>query len=521
MKRTPLILSSLLLAAFVINLDTTIVNVALPSLVRQLHASNTQLQWIVDAYNLLFAGSVLAAGSLSDRFGRKGMLLSGLAVFGVASLAGGLMDSPGQLIAARAVMGVGSAMVFPSTLSLIANVFTERGERARAIGLWSAITGAAIALGPIVGGWLLEVSDWRSIFFAMAPIAGIAGVLAARYVPTSRDPDAPRTDRAGFALSTAMVALLVYTIIEAPNHGWGSTRTIGSFAVTAVLVAAFVAWERRTEQPMLDVSLFRNPRFTAASASVAISFFALSGFIFLVTQLFQFVKGYGPLSTGVRLLPVASFVAISSIVGAKLAVRLGTKLIVASGLFSMAAFYLWVSTSSATTGYGTIAAQMVVLGTGMGLTSAPATEAIMGVVPKAKAGVGSAVNDATRLLGGTLGVAVIGSVYASLYASRLTSALPARLPATIDQAAHASVGAALTVAGRLDQADHPVLASAIHNAANSAFFHGFSAANYLAAGVAAAGGAMALALLPAHPTTSGDDIEVRAPGSPATARARS
>ena len=223
-----------------------------------------------------------------------------------------------------------------------------------------------------------------------------------------------------------MIGLLIYTIIEAPNHGWASARTLGSFALTAVLAAAFVAWERRTDEPMLDLSLFGNPRFTAASASVAISFFALSGFIFLVTQYFQFLKGYGPLSTGVRLLPVASFVAISSILGAKLAVRVGTKLVVASGLFSMAAFYLWVTTATATTSYGTIAAQMVVLGTGMGLTSAPATEAIMGVVPKAKAGVGSAVNDATRLLGGTLGVAVIGSVYASLYASRLTSALPAR-----------------------------------------------------------------------------------------------
>jgi EmrB/QacA subfamily drug resistance transporter len=521
MQRKPLILTSLLLAAFVINLDTTIVNVALPSLVRQLHASNSQLQWVVDAFNLLFAGSVLAAGSLSDRFGRKGMMLAGLAVFGLASLAGGLMDSPGQLIAARAVMGVGAAMVFPSTLSLIANVFTERGERARAIGLWGAITGAAIALGPIVGGWLLEVSDWRSIFFAMAPIAAVAGLLTARYVPASRDPHAPDTDRAGFALSTGMVVLLVYTIIEAPNHGWESTRTIAGFAVTAALGAAFASWERRTEHPMLDLSLFRNPRFTAASAAVAISFFALSGFIFLVTQLFQFVKGYGPLSTGVRLLPVASFVAISSIVGAKLSVRLGTKLVVASGLFSMTAFYLWVSTSSATTGYGTIAAQMVVLGTGMGLTSAPATEAIMGVVPKAKAGLGSAVNDATRLLGGTLGVAVIGSVYASLYASRLTSALPARFPATVDRTAHASVGAALTVAGKVTHAGHPALASAIHSAANSAFFHGFSTANYLAAGVTAAGAVMALAFLPAHPTTSGEDMpEVRAVGSPATAAAR-
>jgi hypothetical protein len=318
-----------------------------------------------------------------------------------------------------------------------------------------------------------------------------------------------------------MVVLLVYTVIEAPSHGWGSARTLGGFAVTAVLAAAFVVWERRTERPMLDVSLFGNPRFAAASAAVAISFFALSGFIFLVTQLFQFLKGYGALSTGVRLLPVASFVAISSILGARLAVRFGTKLIVASGLFLMTAFYLWVSTSSVTTGYGTIAAQMVVLGTGMGLTSAPATEAIMGVVPKAKAGVGSAVNDATRLLGGTLGVAVIGSVYASLYATRLTSALPTGLPATVARTAHASVGAALTAAGKLGSAGHPALASAIHNAANAAFFHGFSAANYLAAGVAAAGAVMALALLPAQPTITGDDTPaLRAPGSPATAAAR-
>ena len=517
MKRPPLILSSLLLAAFVINLDTTIVNVALPTLVRELHASNSQLQWVVDAFNLMFAGSVLAAGSLSDRFGRKGMLLAGLSVFGFASLAGALTNSPGELIAARAVMGVGAAMVFPSTLSLLTNVFTERRERALAIGLWGAITGVAIALGPIVGGWLLQLFDWRSIFFAMVPVAAIAGALVAGYVPTSRDPRAPRADLAGFTLSSATIGLLVYTIIEAPDHGWASTRTIGSFALTAILAAAFVTWERRTEEPMLDLSLFRNPRFTAASVSVAISFFALSGFIFLVTQYFQFLKGYGPLSTGVRLLPVASCVAIASIVGARLAVRLGTKLIVTSGLTLMAAFYLWVTTTSATTSYLTIAAQMVVLGTGMGLTSAPATEAIMGVVPRAKAGIGSAVNDATRLVGGTLGVAVIGSVYASLYAGRLTDALPSGLPETVAQTAHASVGAALTVASRLGHDGHPALAAAIHDAASSAFFSGFHAANFLAAGVAAAGAVMALALLPAQPPAA----QVLAGGSPATAAARS
>src|SRR3954469_11420290 len=256
MKRAPLILIALLLAAFVINLDTTIVNVALPTLVLELHTTNSQLQWVVDAFNLLFAGSVLVMGSLSDRFGRKGMLLAGLSVFGLASFAGGLTNSPGALIATRAVMGVGAAMVFPATLSLLTNVFTERRQRSLAIGLWGATTGAAIALGPIVGGALLQAFDWRSIFFAMTPVAAIAGVLVAGYVPTSRDPTAASSDRAGFALSTAMLALLVYTLIEAPNHGWGSALTLGGFALTAALAAAFVAWERRVEHPMLDVSLF-------------------------------------------------------------------------------------------------------------------------------------------------------------------------------------------------------------------------------------------------------------------------
>ena len=223
-----------------------------------------------------------------------------------------------------------------------------------------------------------------------------------------------------------------------------------------------------------------------------------------------------------RLLPVAVTVAVSSILGTRLAVRIGTKLVVVAGLSSMAAFYLWVTTTTATTSYVTIAAQMVVLGTGMGLTSAPATEAIMGVVPKAKAGVGSAVNDATRLLGGTLGVAVIGSIYASLYASRLTSDLPSRLPATVAPDAHGSVGAALTVAGELGHSGHPALAAAVHNAASSAFFHGFHTANYVSAGVAAAGALMALALLPAHPTTSTDDTrDTQAPVPPATVTAPS
>jgi hypothetical protein len=267
-------------------------------------------------------------------------------------------------------------------------------------------------------------------------------------------------------------------------------------------VAAFVAWERRTDEPLLDVSLFANPRFTAASASVAISFFALSGFIFLVTQYFQFLKGYGPLSSGVRLLPVALCVAASSILGTKLAVRVGTKLVVTAGLLLTAGFYIWVTTASPTTSYLTIALQMVVMGTGMGLTSAPATEAIMGVVPTAKAGVGSAVNDATRLTGGTLGVAIIGSVYASLFSTRLTGTLPARLPDDLAATAHSSIGAALAVSHGLADSGHGALADALRTAATNAFMHGIHGGEWVAGGISVVGALLAFVLLPAHPAAS-------------------
>ena len=398
MRSKPMILVALLLAAFLVNLDTTLVNVALPAMVRELHATTTQLQWVVDSYNLVFAALLLTCGSLSDRFGRKGMLLAGLAVVGTASLAGGFTTGPAQLIAARSVMGLGAAMTFPATLSLISNVFTERRERARAIGLWGAVAGVAIAMGPIVGGWLLEHFSWASIFIAMAPVAAAAAVLVALTVPTSKDPDAAALDIPGLVLSSATMALLVFTIIEAPDYGWAAARSVAGFAASAVLLAAFIAAERRAAHPMLDVRLFRNLRFSAASGAVTVSFFTLFGFIFLITQYFQFVRGYGPLSTGVRLLPVALSVGAGSVAGTQLAVRAGTKLIVTTGLVATAVFYGWVAaTTSATLSYGIIAAQMVLYGLGMGLTSAPATESIMGAISRRKAGVGSAVNDSTRL----------------------------------------------------------------------------------------------------------------------------
>ncbi len=513
-----LVLISLLLAAFAINLDTTIVNVALPTLVRELHASTTQLEWIVDAYNLTFAALVLACGNLGDRRGRKGVLLLGLAVFGAASLAGGLGNSAGELIAARAVMGIGAALIFPATLSLLTNVFTERRERARAIGLWGATTGIGIAVGPIVGGWLLEHFSWSSVFFALAPIAAIGILLVSYSVPTSRDPDAPPADRMGLGLSTAAMAILTYSIIEAPNHGWSSAPTLAGIAGAAVLLAGFVSWERRVRVPMIDVALFRNLRFSAASGAVTITFFSLMGFIFVITLYFQFLKGYGPLSTGVRLLPVATMVGITSVLGTRLAVHSGTKLVVAGGLVSLAAGLAWASTASASTSYLTIGLTMIFIGSGIGLTSAPATESIMGAVPSAKAGVGSAINDATRILGGTVGVAVIGSTYASLYTSRLADSLSASVPGPIVSSARRSVGAALEVAGRLDSAGHPGVARSVRAAASDAFFHGFQLAVLVAVGVAIAGVVAAVALIPAQPPlASGDGDADQATGKPAVA----
>jgi EmrB/QacA subfamily drug resistance transporter len=513
MHRKPLILGSLLLAAFAINLDTTIVNVALPTLVRELHASTTELEWIVDAYNLVFAALVLGAGNLGDRMGRKGVLLAGLSVFGTASIAGGLGTSPGELIVARAVMGLGAALIFPATLSLLTNVFTERGERARAIGLWGATTGVGIAVGPIVGGWLLERFSWSSVFYALAPIAALGALLVMASVPTSRDPQAPPADRAGLALSTAAMALLIYTIIEAPNHGWTATRSVGGFVLAVSLLGAFVAWERRARAPMLDVALFRNLRFSAASGAVTITFFSLMGFIFLVTLYFQFLKGYGPLSTGVRLLPVATTVGITSVVGTRLAVASGTKLVVAGGLVALAAGLAWTSAASAGTSYLTIAGQMVLIGAGIGFTSAPATESIMGAVPAAKAGVGSAINDATRILGATLGVAVIGSVYASVYGSRLDSALAGKLPPAATAVAHKSVGGAFETAAQFDAGHHAALARMLHQAAANAFFDGFSVACLVAAGVALVGAVMAAALIPAQPPQPGAEVHGGEPRS--------
>jgi len=441
------VLGTVCAAVLAINLDITIVNVALPSLARDLDATTRELQWIVDGYNLAFAALVLAAGSLGDRYGRRPALVIGLVGFAGASFAGAMVDSSGALIAWRFVMGTFAALIFPTTLSIISNTFTERKERAAALGVWGAVVGVGVAAGPVTGGVLLTHFYWGSVFLALVPLALVAAALTLAVVPESRDASVPAIDKTGVVLSVAMLGALTFTIIEAPEHGWTSRWTMGGFALSALLLIAFVAWERRVAHPMLDISLFRDRRFSAASGAVTVTFFALSGFIFLITQYFQFIRGYDALSTGARILPVACSIAVASVVGAMLAPRVGTKVVVTTGMVLFGAAFLWISTVDVDVSYpAVIVPQMVMMGLGMGLISTPATESILLVLPPARAGVGSAVNDATRELGGTLGVAVVGSIFSSVYAAQLADGLFASTPGVPLEQAQDSVGVAQAVA---------------------------------------------------------------------------
>jgi EmrB/QacA subfamily drug resistance transporter len=495
-QRRWLTLSVLCLSLFVIVVDNTIVNVALPTLVRDLGTTTSQLQWVVDSYTLVFAGLLLVAGSLGDRFGRKGALNVGLVIFGVASATAAFSGGVGALIASRAVMGIGAALIMPATLSILTNVFTDVRERAVAIALWSAVAGVAVALGPVTGGFLLEHFWWGSVFIVNVPIVIVAIAAGRVLVPTSKDPATPRIDVVGAVLSVVGLTALVWSIIEAPEHGWTSGLVVAGFTTAAVVLATFGWWELRAREPMLDLRLFANPRFTAASAAITLISFALFGFIFMATQYLQFILGYSALSAGVHTLPFAGAVMMTAPVSSKLVDRFGTKRVVAFGLASFSAGMLVAAGTSMGSGYGRVVLTMVLLGGGMGLAQAPATESIMGALPRAKAGVGSAVNDTTRELGGALGVAVIGSILSSLYDGRIVDRVGGQVPAPALDAAKDSIGSALAVAGQVG--GEP--GSAIATAAREAFVHGMTSASLVTAAIAAVGAAVALRWLPARAT---------------------
>jgi len=495
-RRRWAILAVVSLAVFVTVLDGTIVNVAIPTLSLELAATTRQLQWIVDAYLLVFTGLLLAAGGLGDKFGRKRALIAGLVVFGATSAFSGWAGGAGELIAGRATMGAGAALIFPATLAILTNTFRAPAERAAAIGIWSAVSGMAVAAGPIAGGWLLEHFWWGSVFFVNVPVTIAVAVAAWVVVPESRERHAPRLDVVGVASSIAAITVLVFTIIEAPEWGWLTASTLSGFTLAAILLGAFVWWELRVPHPMLPVGIFRDLRFSAASVSITSAFFALFGFIFLITQYFQLVRGYTPLEAGVRTLPVAVSIAVASVVSPKLVERVGTTAVVRAGLALLSAAFVWIALRvTVDTAYVEIVGQMVLLGVGLGATTAPATESIMGSLVADKAGIGSAVNDTTRELGGTLGVAIIGSVFTSVYVSALDGAggVFGQLPSEAQDVTRESVGAARVVADQLGGGAPAYLAQV-----NDAFLSGLGAGCLVAAGVTLAGAAFASRFLPAR-----------------------
>ncbi len=488
-------LAVLSISLIVVSLDNTILNVALPSIADDLHASSSELQWVVDSYMLVFAGLLLTAGSLGDRFGRRRALTTGLLVFAGGSVLAALSGTTTELIASRALMGVGGALIMPSTLSILTAVFPAE-ERAKAIGAWTAVAGLGIALGPIAGGWLVEHADWHWVFLVNIPIAVLALAAGRVLVPESRDPKPDRIDLPGAALSTLGLTALLWAVIEAPDRGWTTGPIVGAFAAAIAILGLFAAWELRTPTPMLDVRLFRNPRFSAASGAIGLAFFGLFGVLFFTTQYLQSVHGFSPLEAGVWSLPVAAGLAVGGPLSAKLSARFGAKVVVSGGLSIVAGGLTLYATARPDSPFALIGGAETILGLGIGLAMTPATDSIMSTLPPERASVGSALNDTVRQVGGALGVAVLGSVLSSHYRDGMDGATQG-LPAGAGDAAHDSIAGASTVADTIGG----VAGQALHHTANLAFVEGMQVAMLVAAAVTAAGALVALLLLPSRETT--------------------
>jgi EmrB/QacA subfamily drug resistance transporter len=504
-----LALTVLCVSILMVNLDNTVLNVALPTLVRDLHATSSQLQWIVDAYALVFGGLLLVAGSLADRVGRKRTFLAGLAAFAGGSAWAAFSGSVGVLIAARASMGIGAALMMPSTLSIITDMFRDGVQRQQAIGVWAGTAGIGFALGPIVGGLLLAHFWWGSVFLINVPIAA-AGLLAAiPLVPDSKNPAALRPDLAGAVLSIAGLGLVLWSIIEGPVRGWSSTLVIGAGLAGLAVLAGFAAWERATSHPMLNLQFFCRPSFSAAVGSNGLTMFGLAGALFVLTQFLQFNLGYSALQAGVRMLPIAAAIAVIA-PASSVAVRLaGTKLTTAAGLLLIAAGLWQASNASVTWTYTDLLPGLILTGIGAGLVMPAISGSVMGSLPSGDTGVGAATNGVSIQVGGALGVAIIGSLLSTRYQDRMTTALaPYHLPHAIQSTVLGSVGGALGVAARVGGAVGHLLA----HVARSAFISGADLGLLTAASVVLAGCALALVSLPSRPrATSGDrgDAEQR------------
>jgi EmrB/QacA subfamily drug resistance transporter len=496
------ILGVLVVSLLVVVLDNTVLNVALRTIadpVRGLGATQTQLEWAINSYTLVFAGLLFTWGVVGDRSGRRRMLLAGLFLFGVASLVSAYAQTPAQLIAARALMGIGGAAVMPSTLSIISNVFDPR-ERARAIGVWAGSVGLAVAIGPVVGGALLERFWWGSVFLINVPIVLIGIIAILLIVPESRDPNPGRLDLVGVVLSILGLVLLVYGIIHGGEHSFAAVESWGTIVAGLAVLGLFIGYERRSDHPSLDVRLFRDARFSAAVASIGLVFFAAMGTLFFLSFYLQLVRGYSPLQAGALMTPFAAAQLIFAPLSAGMVRRFGPKRVCAVGLSLVAVALGGFALLGATTPIWVLGGLAFIQGAGMANVMPPATESIMSTLPREKAGVGSAVNNTVRQVGGALGIAVLGSVLSAVYRSQM-SGEAATLPAgRVRDAATESISGAYGVAPRIGAAGAGLIDSA-----NQAFVTAMHWTAFGSALVALLGVVVVLAWLPRRSAPHGPE----------------
>ncbi len=502
-------------AALIINLDNTILNVALPTLVRDLRATSSQLQWIVDSYAMVFAGLLLVGGSLADRFGRKRFFLIGLAVFAIGSIGAALSGSVDLLIAFRAVMGAGAALTIPSSLSIINDVFRDPKERAKAIGAWGGTIGLGIAIGPIAGGLLLARFWWGSIFLVNVPIVIAAFVGAVLFVPKSKNPAAESPDPGGAVLSILGLGLLLWSIIEGPTQGWTSPRVLVAGSTSLVVLGSFVAWEAHSTHPMLKLAFFRDRRFSIAAAAECLGVFGLLGALFLQTQFLQFDLGNSPLQAGLRILPMAATLVVSAVLSPFIARFIGVRFTVAAALAAIAGGLWQISAASSfATTYEDVLPGLLLIGLGAGLLLPTATNSVVGSVPQGDSGMGSATNAVALQVGGALGVAVIGSVASTRYQDHMTTVLEGRhLPTSVAHTILGSLGGALHVAHTVGGTTGALLAGA----ARTAFMNGLGVSFSVGAIVALGGILIVLAYLPTSALEGPSDPDANNSGDAAVA----
>lgn len=486
------------ISLLVISLDNTILNIALPSLSNDLNANISDLQWIIDAYVLVFAALLLTMGAVSDRYGRKKALQIGLVMFGIGSLGAALSTTTTALIVSRGFLGIAGAFIMPSTLSLI-NVSFPLRERAQAIGIWSAIFGLGIAIGPVIGGLLLKLYSWHILFLINLPIIVIALIGGQRYLAESKDETAPKLDIPGVIFSSTGVFALVFAIIEAGVKGWSNPEVLGLFAIAFVLLAIFTFIESRTEEPMMPLYLFKNLSFSGASIAIAMVMFSLAGSMFFVSQYMQTILGYDTLTAGLGTLPVAAGLIVIAPLSAPISKRIGIKFTVAVGIAiaSLSLFYMGTN-YKIDTPYITIAFGQVLLAAGMGLAMAPATNSIMSAIPANKSGIGSAMNDTTRELGTALGVAVLGTFMNSIYISGVQGSLKLipGLPKELIDGVSSSIQAAHFIAKTPEMP--PLFGSLILATANQSFVDGMTHAMLVGGVIMAVSAVFVLVTLPSR-----------------------